>query len=55
MVAAGFRLVERARILEATGPGPDDICTFGEVTFMKGHLHDLDEMFRRDGLELHPA
>jgi proteasome lid subunit RPN8/RPN11 len=39
-------------IVEAAGPGPDDIYTFAEVTFMKGHLHDLDEMFRRDGLEL---
>jgi hypothetical protein len=39
-------------VVEASGPGPDDICAFEHVTFMRGHLHDLAEMFRRDGLEL---
>jgi hypothetical protein len=39
-------------VVEASGPGPDDLCTFEQITFMRGHLHDLDEMFRREGLEL---
>jgi hypothetical protein len=39
-------------IVEASGPGPDAVRGYGEITLGRGYLHDLDELFRRDGLEL---
>jgi hypothetical protein len=39
-------------ILEASGPGPDAIHGYDSLTLGRGYLHDLDELFRRDGLEL---
>jgi hypothetical protein len=39
-------------VVEASGPGPDDIRGWHEMTLQRGYMHDLDELYRRDGLEL---
>ena len=38
--------------MEASGPGPDVTRSYGELSLGRGYMHDLDELFRRDGLEL---
>jgi hypothetical protein len=39
-------------VQEASGPGPDAVYGYGSLTLGAGYLHDLDELFRRERLEL---
>jgi hypothetical protein len=39
-------------VREACGPGLDATKSYDELTFQTNHMFDLDEMFRRDGMEL---
>jgi hypothetical protein len=39
-------------VQEASGPGPDAVYGYRELTLGTGYMHDLDELFRREGLEL---